>query len=348
MMKKNSILPLLAALALFAPATRLLAQDTGVSHPEQLNDNIESTTDDTPHYKKPSPAVPVSAVPNADTTTASDASVPPGTTFKVIGPARSVDPDAPISTPQQSYSQQQYSQPSTDDHYTPRRSEPGFSPSSPAFNPNDPNSGVVTSVYLGPNDLPIGTRIVAQLNSTISTKVTPAGTRFAAELSQPVLRDGRVFLPAGSVINGRITQIHGGRRISGSSAIRLQADQIILPNGGIFRINAEVVDIDHFNASHVNHEGVITANSNGAVTLGAAGLTTATGAVAGALIGGGVGAVVGAGVGAGLGTYWWLRQDHQQTLPTGTEIVFSLNDVLTVTPATNRYVAAPPVPNPGY
>ena len=89
---------------------------------------------------------------------------------------------------------------------------------------------------------------------------------------------------------------------------------------------------DHYNASHVNHEGVITSSTSAAVPLGAAGLTTATGAVAGAMIGGGVGAVVGAGVGAGLGAYWWLRTDHQQTLPTGTEIVFSLNDVLTVAP----------------
>lgn len=329
-MKKNSILAALAATAFFAPSTHLFAQAMGVSHPEQLNDTIDATTEEAPHYRKPSPAVPAA-------TTAADASMPPGTTFTVVGPAKAVDPDAPISTPQQTYSQQQYS----GDHYTPRRNEPGFSPSSPAFNPNDPDSGVITSVNLGPNDLPIGTRIVAQLNSTISTKVTPAGTRFAAELSQPILREGRVIVPAGSVINGRITQIHGGRRISGASAIRLQADQIILPNGAIYRINAEVVDIDHFNSSHVNHEGVITANTNGAVTLGAAGLTTTTGLVTGAMIGGGVGAVVGAGVGAGLGTYWWLRQDHQQTLPTGTEIVFSLNDILTVPLASDRYVSEP-------
>ena len=129
------------------------------------------------------------------------------------------------------------------DHYAPRRSEPGFSPSSPAFNPNDVNSGVVTSVYVGPNDLPIGTRIAGHLNNTISTRVTPAGTRFAAEVPQAIVREGRVLVPAGSVINGRITQIHGGRRISGASAIRLQADQIVLPNGVSYRINAEVVDI---------------------------------------------------------------------------------------------------------
>jgi hypothetical protein len=326
-MKLKSILPLLATSALFIPATHLLAQATGTSHPEQLNDNIDATDDSQQHYKKPSPAVPMSP-----SETAADAAVPSGATFTVVGPAKSTDGQP--YTQQQSYTQQPGGTQATgDDHYAPHRSEPGFSPSSPAFNPNDVNSGVVTSVPTGPNDLPIGTRIVALLNNTISTKETPQGTRFAAELKQPVLRDGRIGRPAGSVIEGRRTQIHGGRRISGSSAIRLQADEITLPYGARYHLSAEVVDIDHFNASHVNQEGVITNKSNGAVTLGAAGLTTATGAVAGAMIGGGVGAVVGAGVGAGLGTYWWLRQDHQQTLPTGTELVFSLNDVLSVIPA---------------
>jgi hypothetical protein len=325
-MKLKFILPLLATSALFVPATHLLAQATGTSHPEQLNDNIDATDDGQQHYKKPSPAVPLTAP--AATDTAADAAMPSGATFTVVGPAKSTDGQA--YPQQQTYSQQQTT---SDDHYTVHRTEPGFSPSSPAFNPNDVNSGVVTSVPTGPNDLPIGTRIVALLNNTISTKETPQGTRFAAELKQPVLHDGRIFLPTGSVIQGRVTQIHGGRRISGASAIRLQADEITLPYGARYHLSAEVVDIDHYNASHVNHEGVITNKSNGAVTLGAAGLTTATGAVAGAMIGGGVGAVVGAGVGAGLGTYWWLRQDHQQTLPTGTELVFSLNDVLSVIPA---------------
>jgi hypothetical protein len=51
------------------------------------------------------------------------------------------------------------------------------------------------------------------------------------------------------------------------------------------------------------------------------------------MIGGGVGAVVGLAVGAGAGTVLWLRQDRQQSLPEGTEIVFSLNEPLILRPA---------------
>jgi hypothetical protein len=53
------------------------------------------------------------------------------------------------------------------------------------------------------------------------------------------------------------------------------------------------------------------------------------------MIGGGVGAVVGLGVGAGAATVWWLRRDREQELPTGTEIVFTLNTPLQLNPATH-------------
>ena len=278
--------------AILFPAATLAAQTTGTAHPEALNDTIESTPDTAPHYVKPS-AKPSPAVPAETTPAALDAM-----------PALQPRPFA--------------------DHATAEHSR--------TFNAADPDSGVVIDVPNGPNDLSIGTRIVAQLNNTISTKLTPAGTPFAAELTQPVLKDGRVLLPAGSVIEGRITQIHGGRRISGASAIRLQPQRIILPDSTRYRLYAEVVDLDHVSSSKVNREGVITDKTNGKLALGAAGVTTTAGAVTGAMIGGGVGAVVGAGIGAGIGTYWWLRQDRQQTLPTGTEIVFSLDDILRVHP----------------
>ena len=52
----------------------------------------------------------------------------------------------------------------------------------------------------------------------------------------------------------------------------------------------------------------------------------------GAVIGAGVGAAVGAGIGAGLGTYLWLNRDHQELLPSGTTVLFSLDEPLMVTP----------------
>jgi hypothetical protein len=291
-------LSLFAAVALLP---HVAAQTTGTSHPEALGDNIVSS-DPAPqprHYVKPSPAVPA----------ASD----------------SAQSNAPAlqTRPEERYGP-----------YVPYNGgKPSAHPSiSTSIVTDDPTSGVVMDVPTGPSDLPIGTRLTAQLQTSISTKVTPAGTPFTAALIADVMHQGRVLLPAGTIIHGRITQIRGGRRISGASAIRLQPDTVSLPDGASYRIDAEVSDLDHYQDSHVNHEGTIVANSHAKTAGMIVGATTGSAVVAGAMIGGGIGAVVGLGVGAGIGTVVWLKQDHQQTLDPGTEIVFSLNGPLQVSP----------------
>ena len=286
-------LSLFAAVALLP---HLVAQSTGTAHPEALDDNIVSTepAPQSQHYVKPSPAVPMAAAP-ADTPL----------------PALNTRPD---------------------EIYGPYVPYNGGGSRSTAIVTDDPTSGVVLDVPTGPNELPIGTRIAAQLQTPISTRITPAGTPFSAALIADVMHQGRVLLPAGSTVHGRITQIHGGRRIGGASAIRLQPDTVILPDGATYRLDAEVSDLDHFKDSHVNHEGTIVANGHDKAAGIILGATTGTAVVAVAIIGGGVGAVVGLGVGAGIGTVVWLKQDHQQTLDPGTEIVFALNGPLQVSP----------------
>ena len=193
---------------------------------------------------------------------------------------------------------------------------------------DDPNSGVVIDVPAGPNDLPAGTLLRARIQTTISTKETRSGTRFTALLATDVSRNGKVFLPAGSTIHGRITEVRGGRRIGGRAAIRLQANSVTLPDGTAYQLDADVVDLAHFKDAHVTSEGAIVDNDHAKSTIATVGLATGSAAAAGALLGGVPGAVVGASIGAGAGTIWWLKRDRQETLPAQTEIIFALDDTL--------------------
>jgi hypothetical protein len=297
-MNMKLAVPLAAAL-LLAPAAPLLAQMTGTSHPEELDDTKPTVPIDGTHYVKPSPAVPMTTVP---TTT-------PSTSAPVL--YHHSAPVAPIQTA-------------------------AVRDTDPTLNVTDDiNSGVITSVPVGPNELPIGTTLKATLQEPIATKTTAARSRFTAALSADVSRNGIVFLPRGSIVYGRISEIHGGRRISGPSSIRLQPDSVSLPDGTTYKINADVTDLDNFNDSHVNGEGTIVGNVHPGTTAAAVGFTTTSAVVAGAVIGGGVGAVVGLGVGAGVAGVWWLKHDRQQELPTGTEIVFTLDSSLQINPATH-------------
>lgn len=295
-MKLNLSIPLAAALVLL-PAAHLRAQMTGTSHPEELDDTKPTVPVDGTHYVKPSPSTPVAPTPITTTPTPAPVLYQHTPTAPIQTAAVTADPTLNVT--------------------------------------DDVNSGVVINVPLGPNDLPIGTHLRATIQQPISTKTTPAGTRFTAALSTDITRNGVVFLPAGSVVYGRISQIHGGRRISGPSAIRLQPDSVSLPDGTTYKLNADVTDLDNFNDSHVNGEGTIVGNVHPGTTAAAVGFTTTSAVVAGAVIGGGVGAVVGLGVGAGVAGVWWLKHDRQQELPTGTNIVFTLNTPLQINPATH-------------
>jgi hypothetical protein len=201
-----------------------------------------------------------------------------------------------------------------------------------AVTDDDPTSGVVMEVPSGPNELPIATMLHAELTQTISTRETAAGSRFTARLTADVLKNDHVILPVGTIISGRVTQVHGGRRSTGPAAIRLQPDLVKLPSGMAYELEADVIDLEHFKGAHVNAEGAIIGNINPKETAATFGATAGSGALIGAAVGGGVGAVVGAGVGAGVGTVIWLQREHQETLASGTGIVFSLNHPLEITP----------------
>ena len=296
-MKTKLTLAGLTAATILLPAAH--AQMTGTSHPEQLDDTITASQADAPHYVKPSPAVRY-----AD----------PGTTSPV-------SPSAALPSGSMA---QTYSTPASE-HYQPESSMLRRTPSS-AF---DPDANIVTSApATRPGELGEGTLLRARLQTPLSTRESQIGNTFLAELVQPVTDHGVVLLPVGSQIKGRVSEVHGGRRIGGPASIRLQPDTITLPDGSIHRLYAQVVDLDNFEESHVNSEGTIVGSEHPKATLAALGLTTGSATVAGAMIGGGVGAVVGAGIGASAGTIWWLKRDLQQQLPVGTGLVFSLNESL--------------------
>jgi len=197
----------------------------------------------------------------------------------------------------------------------------------------DPDAGIVTSVPEIPGQMNEGTLLQAKLQTPLSTTESHVGDTFLAELTQPITQHGEVLLPIGSQIRGRISEVHGGRRIGGPASIRLQPDFVTLPDGTTRRLYAEVIDLDNFTDSHVNSEGAIVGDGHSKAALTAVGASTGAGAITGAVLGGGVGAVVGAGIGAGAGTIWWLKRDVQQELPIGTRLVFSLDQPLSISQA---------------
>lgn len=196
--------------------------------------------------------------------------------------------------------------------------------------PADPDSGIVTDVPRRPNELPAGTVLRMRLRSEITTDQTQPNTPFIAELSENVIDNGRVVLPAGSTVEGVISEVRGGKRIWGAALIHLETRFIVLPDGTRTPLRAAVIDTDQYAHTRVDEEGNIRRKDHVGATLAAMSLTTGGAAAAGGVLGGPAGALVGAGVGAGVSTVWWLKQDRQAHLPGSTLLVFGLTEPLTI------------------
>jgi hypothetical protein len=286
----------------------------GVSHPDE---SVITTDSDTPEKAPVHIAKPSAAIPATRSEDAYGAYVPyhaPGTPAPVATASEpAFDADANIVTAD-----------------TAGRADRRLL--SEANASKDPDAGIVTSVPSRPGEISEGTLLKAKLQETISTVTTAVGTKFTATVSEPLMKDGKVIIPAGSLLEGKVTYVRGGKRISGGAAIHLEPRSITLPDGGQYMIQARVIDTANWDDTKVDAEGTVLRKEDTKRNLVVMGLAAGGPMAAGAVLGGVPGAVIGAGVGAGVGTILWLKQDRQAELPKDLELVFSLTESMSITP----------------
>jgi hypothetical protein len=198
------------------------------------------------------------------------------------------------------------------------------------------DAGIVTHVPSRPGEVPDGTLVKVKLREELSTLTTKPGTSFSAEVSEPVMRDGHVVVPAGALLEGRVTFVRGGKRVGAAAAIHLEARTVTLPDGSRYMLTARVIDTNSWGDTKVDSEGTILRKDHAKATDAMTTLSTVGGMAAGAAMGGVPGAVIGASLGAGVSTAVWMRQDRQADLPKDLGIVFSLTEPMRVTPMSAR------------
>jgi len=192
--------------------------------------------------------------------------------------------------------------------------------------------GVVQRAGHDPSELAVGSVIRTRLDQFISSATTQPGSEFSAEIVRDVVQDGKIIVPTGSVMLGRVTKVVENRRINGSSKVRLRPDEIILPDGSHLMLHAQVIDTDASTNTRADGEGMITSRDNAKKYWGITGATTTTGLVGGALIGGGVGAAVGAAIGAGIGASHFMMAHPTAELPKRSVVIFELTEAMPILP----------------
>ena len=185
--------------------------------------------------------------------------------------------------------------------------------------------------------VPAGAALMVKLDTTLATFSNKPGDPFRGVLSQPVVVRGNVMIPAGAIVEGRVTRVSEPRRIAGKPSIAILPEAVIFPTGQRYFLDATLVDTNLGRGSDVDTEGRFKGDGFDKSDKLETGAGTAGGMLIGGLAGGPVGLVVGGAVAATATTTHWLVKHRSAILPAGTELTLELNRPLTVgavTPST--------------
>lgn len=164
--------------------------------------------------------------------------------------------------------------------------------------------------------LPTGTRLRLELRSSVASDSSKVEDAVRAELTEGVSADGAAVLPAGTVLEGTVTQVERSGRVKGRARVAYRFDSLSR-SGDRYDIATEPVV----------HEAEATKREDATkVAIGAG-----AGAAIGALLGGGSGAAKGAAIGAAGGTGAVLATRGEEVrLEPGARVTTELTAPLTV------------------
>src|SRR5437773_8600650 len=136
-------------------------------------------------------------------------------------------------------------------------------------------------------EIPAGTSLTLVLENGLSTVNSREGQPVTARIERAVSEDGRVVLPGGSVLRGRVSEVDQSGRVSGRAHLAVTWDTITVRG-----VSRRIATSDVAMTAEDNH-------GRDAKIIGGG---TAAGAIIGGIVNGGRGAKKGAILGAGAGT----------------------------------------------
>jgi hypothetical protein len=132
--------------------------------------------------------------------------------------------------------------------------------------------------------IPVGQELDVRLQNTLSSETSTVEQRFEATTAVDLMQDGRVLVPAGSVVRGVVSDVKRPGRVDRVGSVTLSFDRMTV-RGREYDIRGMATNV--FESRGIRDE------------VGTAGAGAGVGGVIGGLIGGLKGAVLGAVIGAG-------------------------------------------------
>ena len=132
--------------------------------------------------------------------------------------------------------------------------------------------------------IPVGQEMDVRLANSLSSETAQVEQRFEATTVADLLQDGRVLVPAGSVVEGIVSDVDKAGRVDRDGSLTLSFDRLRV-RGREHEMRASATQV--FESKGIRGEA------------GTAGVGAGVGGVVGGLLGGVKGAILGAVIGAG-------------------------------------------------
>ncbi|HKH74037.1 MAG TPA: hypothetical protein VKA59_21915 [Vicinamibacterales bacterium] len=132
--------------------------------------------------------------------------------------------------------------------------------------------------------IPVGQEIDVRLSNSLSSETAQVEQRFEATTAVDLMQDGRVLVPAGSIVQGIVSSVDKAGRVDRAGSLTLTFDRIRV-RGRDQDMRATATQI--FESKGIRGEA------------GTAGVGAGVGGIVGGIIGGVKGAILGAAIGAG-------------------------------------------------
>jgi type IV secretion system protein VirB10 len=170
--------------------------------------------------------------------------------------------------------------------------------------PNAPDLTPATSSKL---IIPSGTKVPLVLKQALSTKNARDGDPVYAQTTFPVVMNDRIVIPAGTYVQGKISNVKRAGRLKGRAEVLMHFTTMIYPGGYTVMLPGALENVPGSEKTSMKDaEGTIRHDSQGGEKAGKAANRGIKGAEGGALAGvlasgSRTGAGVGAGIGGGIG-----------------------------------------------
>ncbi len=174
--------------------------------------------------------------------------------------------------------------------------------------------------------LPANTYFRLRMNDNISSENARIGDTFTSDVETPVYHGRTEVVPAGSIVNGKVTSVVRARDKGQPGSLGVRFTSIKLPGRSRRLIDGSLTEVVDKDSGKLDDEGRLKGNSAKQRNIVFIGGGAAGGALLGSIVGGRKGGAIGLAAGGAAGVIASvLKKGNEAKVSRGTEVGMVLN-----------------------